>query len=363
MTTTRWLKAAAGAAAVMTATAACSSSSKPASSGTTTTAAPKVQCATGSVSAAGSTFVQNLAQQWIKDYEAACPGATDNYQGVGSGAGVQQLLAGTVDFAGSDFPLGTADMATAQSKGGAVVQVPWAAGGIALEYKLNGVTDLKLSPDTIASIFAGKVTKWDDAAIKADNAGAALPSEGITVVHRSDGSGTTNALTSYLTAVSPGIWTFGSDKTWKSPAGQGAKGSDQVTAVVKQTEGAIGYAELSFAKGNSLSVAAVKNPSGQFVSPDSTSVKAALAEATVPGTGLVKLNFMPSDAGAYPISIATWAIVYQKPSDPAKAKLIQSFLTYASTTGQSAADGLYYTPLPAMFGSTDTALIASIQTS
>ena len=361
--TRRWLTTAAGLAALITVTAACGSSSKSSTGGSTATTAGKVQCQSGSISAAGSTFVQNITQQWIKDYEGACSGATVNYQGVGSGAGVQQFIAGTVDFGASDFALAASDVTAAQAKGGTVVQVPWAAGGIAVEYHLSGVTNLKLSPDTLASIFAGKITKWNDAAIKADNAGATLPSSGITVVHRSDGSGTSYGQQGYLSAVSPSIWTYGTSKDWKSPAGQGAKGSDQVTATVKQTEGAIGYAELSFAEGSGLSVAAIKNGAGQFVQPNTNSVKSALATATVADNGVTTLDYKSTDPAAYPISIVTYVISFQKPSDTAKAKLIQSFLTYAITNGQDSAEGLFYTPLPSTIAAKDATLVNSIQTS
>jgi phosphate transport system substrate-binding protein len=302
-----------------------------AAGGTSSTqAASKTDCVSGSISGAGSTFVQTIVQQWIKDYAAACPGATVNYQGVGSGAGIQQFIAGTVDFAGSDVALKPEEETGAKS--GPVLQIPWSAGGIAVEYNLSGVKDLKLSPETVAGIFAGKITKWDDAAIKADNSGASLPSTGIQVVHRSDGSGTTAAFTAFLKAKAPSVWTAGSGKDVPWPTGQGAKGSDGVTGAVKQTSGAIGYSEVSFAKGAGLGIAQVKNSAGSFVGPEGKAVAAALASEM--------------DPGAYPISTKTLVIVPNKPTDAAKAKLLRAFILYAVTTGQNAADSLYYAPLP-----------------
>jgi phosphate transport system substrate-binding protein len=329
----------------------------------TTAQAAEVACATGSISGAGSTFVQNLAQQWIKDFGAKCAGATVNYQGVGSGAGIQQFTAGTVDFGASDAVMKPEEESAAVAKGGPVLHIPWSGGGIALEFNLSGVTKLNLSPQTIAGIFAGKITKWDASEIAADNSGTKLPSTGIQVIHRSDGSGTTNAFTSYLTAVAPSVWTVGAGKDVPWPAGQGAKGSDGVTAAVKQTDGAIGYAEVSYAKGGALGIASVKNAAGKFVQPDADNVAAALAAGTVPADLKAAANYKATDPKAYPISTYTWVIVFQKPADPAKAKLLKAFLTYAVTGGQDAAESLYYAPLPDELATKAKSAVDSIQTS
>ena len=332
---------------------ACGSSKKTskAASTTTTAAKPQVSCATGSVSGAGSTFVSTLMQQWIKDYGAACPGATVNYQAVGSGAGIQQLIAGTIDFAGSDVTMKPLEQTPAEAKVGPVLHIPWAAGAIAVEFNVSGVTSLQLTPETIAGIFAGKIAKWNAPAIKATNSGVTLPSEGIQVIHRSDGSGTTAAFTSYLTAAAGSVWTFGAAKDVPWPTGQGAKGSDGVTAAVKQTEGAIGYAELSFDKANSLGTVKVKNAGGSFVEPSATSVAAALAEATIPADLKVKINYTPTNPAAYAITTDTFVIVPQKPADPVKAKLLKSFILYALDAGQQSAVSLYYAPLPSSLAS------------
>ena len=321
-------------------------SAKSASGSSTTQATQAGTCASGSASGAGSTFVANLAQQWIKDFAAACPGATVNYQSVGSGAGIQQLTAGTVDFAGSDVAMKDAEQTAAEAKNGPVLHIPWTAGAIAVETNVSGAKGIKLSGDTLAGIFAGKITKWNDPALKADNTGASLPAEGIQVIHRSDGSGTTAAFTAYLTAAAPATWTFGAAKDVPWPTGQGAKGSDGVTAAVKQTEGAIGYAELSFAKASSLGIAQIKNAYGSFVAPSAAGVSAALKDATVPADLKVKINYKPTDAAAYPISTTTFVIVAQKPVNLAKGKLIKAFVLYALGRGQNAAEGLDYAPLP-----------------
>ncbi len=325
--------------------AACGSDNNK-SSTATTTAKSKVACATGTISGAGSTFVNTILQQWIKDFQAACTGATINYQSVGSGAGIQQFSAGTVDFGASDAVMKPDEEKAAEAKGGQVLHIPWTAGGIAVEYHVTGVSDLKLSGDALAGIFGGTIKKWDDPKIAADNSGVNLPSTAIQVVHRSDGSGTTNVFTSYLTGVAPTVWKAGAGKDVAWPVGQGAKGSDGVTATVKQTEGAIGYAELSYAKGAALPVAKIKNAAGAFTTPTPAAVSAALATVTVPTDLKIAVSYTPSDPAAYPISTTTWVLVFAKPADAAKAKLLQAFLTYALGAGQDSATSLDYAPLP-----------------
>ena len=308
-------------------------------------AAASEGCATGSISGAGATFVANIVQQWIKDFAARCPGATVNYQSVGSGAGIQQFTAGTIDFAGSDVPMKADEQKAAEAKHGGVVHIPWSAGAIAVEYNLKGV-ELNLAPETLAGIFAGTITKWDDAKVKADNPDAKLPSIGIQVIHRSDGSGTTAAFTEYLDTVAPSIWKAGAGKDVKWPAGQGAKGSEGVTGAVKQTEGAIGYAEVSYAKGAGLGIAKIKNEAGKYAASDGGAVSAALVSATTPDDLKLKIDYTPSDPTAYAISTVTYVIVPKKIADPAKAKLVKAFIAYALGDGQNAAVPLFYAPLP-----------------
>lgn len=353
---------AAGGAAIFL--AACSSSANPASTSRTTSATQSgagVACASGSISGAGSTFVQNIAQEWIKDFGDRCAGANVNYQGIGSGAGIQQLTAGTVDFGATDVPL-TADQSAALQSKGTVVQIPWAAGAIALEYNLSGVTDLQLSPATIAGIFAGKIKTWNDPAIRSDNPGAKLPSTTISTVHRSDSSGTTGAFTSYLAAAAPQVWTLGSGKTVAWPSGSGAKGSDGVTATVKQTDGAIGYAEVSFAEGAQLPMAKVKNGAGSFVSPsDPSAVSAAIGAAGSPSAqGVVAPAYTSTTGGIYPISTVTYVVVLRSQPNQSKAQLLKDFLLYAVGAGQASAKSLFYAPLPAGLAAFDKTAIETV---
>lgn len=346
-------------AALSMVAAACGSdnnSKKSSSSGTTVPTA----CDPGTVSGAGSTFVANIAQQWIKEFQGKCSGATVTYQSVGSGAGIQQFTAGTVDFGASDVVMSPTEEQGAVAKGGQVSTIPWSGGAIAVEYNLSGVSNLKLSPETVAGIFAGKVKTWDDKAIKDDNSGVSLPSTGIQVIHRSDGSGTTAAFTGYLTAVAPTVWTAGAAKDVPWPTGQGAKGSDGVTAAVKQASGAIGYAEVSYAKGSGLAMASIKNAAGSFVQPDAKNVTAALSEAQVPADLKIKPNYKPTGADAYPISTFTFVLAYTKQKDSAKGKVLKDFLTYAIGQGQSSADMLYYAPLPTDLQTKDKAAVDAI---
>ena len=299
------------------------------------------------LSGAGSTFVATIAQEWIKQYKSVASGVTLNYTGVGSGAGIQQLTSKTVDFAGSDAPL-NADQAAATGGAGAVVQIPWIAGGVAVEYNLPGVKNLKLSPVTLAGIFAGKITKWDDAAIKADNAGTSLPSAGIQVVYRSDSSGTTQVFTDYLRAVAPDTWTYGpSSKDWPAGTpGTGSKGSDGVTAAIKQSEGTIGYSEVSYPKEAGLGMAQIKNSAGQFTTPTSAAVSAALAGATVNPDLTLKLNYQPTDPAAYAISTTTYLMFYKSSGDANKDAAIRHFANWVLADGQKLADGLDYAAMP-----------------
>jgi phosphate transport system substrate-binding protein len=329
---TKTTKLAGALVALALATAACGSDNNTDGTGAQPSGSAAAGCVKGSVTGAGSTFVATLAQQWIKDFGARCPGATVTYQGVGSGAGITQLTEGTVDFAGSDATLKPDEEAVLKSKGAPPLTIPWAAGAVAVLVNLPDVTDVKLSPATIAGMYAGKVTFWDGAAVKADNAGATLPHTKVQVVHRSDGSGTTKVFTSFLTTTAGDLWKAGAAKEVDWPAGVGAKGSDGVTTAVKQTKGAIGYAELSYAKAGGLAVAKVKNASGTYAEPSSAAVGAALAE---PDAATAKA------ADAYPLATLTYVI-----ARPGNA-VVAAFVKYAIADGQAAAESLFYAPLPA----------------
>lgn len=298
------------------------------------------------LSGAGATFPATIIQEWIKQYGPLAPGVTVNYQPIGSGAGIQQLVSKTVDFAGSDVPLKSSEV-EATGGAGAVVQIPWTAGGVAVEYNLPGVEGLRLTPRALAGVFAGRITKWNDPAIKSENPSASLPGSGIQVVHRSDGSGTTQVFTEYLKVVAPDVWTFTSGKDWPADTpGTGAKGSDGVTAAVKQSVGAIGYAEPSYPKQAGLGMATVRNAAGRFVTPEAKAVSAALAAGTVRPDGSLALNFTAPSPEAYPISSASYLMFYRAASDLDRDTALRHFAEWALTDGQELAEDLDYAPLP-----------------
>jgi phosphate transport system substrate-binding protein len=331
---------------------ACGSDSQGGSTNAASSSSPTAatNCATGDLKGAGSTFQKNIVAQWIKDFGAACSGANIDYQPVGSGAGITQFGANTIDFAGSDSTMKPDEQAAADKRcGSPAIHLPITAGGIAVMYKLGDVKDLQLSPKTLAGIFQGTVKKWDDPAVKADNPSATLPGTAITAVHRSDSSGTTNVFSKFLNATAASDWKLGEGKELKWPASvQGAKGSDGVTQAVSGTDGAVTYAEVSYATSSGLGVAKVKNGAGEYAALDAASVGKALEGASVADSGdlKVKYDFANTTAGAYPITALSYEIVCSKGNDAGKLPLLKAYLTYAATTGQSAAEGLGFAPLP-----------------
>lgn len=332
--------------------------------GTAAEAAPAMgatdECGSGSITGAGSTFVQSIAQQWIKDFGQRCPDTTVSYQGVGSGAGLEQLTVGTVDFAASDVVMGAEEQADAEATNGPILHIPWAAGGIAVEYNLPDTPDLQLTSEAVAGIFAGTITSWDDEAIAATNPDADLPATPIQVVHRSDGSGSTAAFTAYLTATAPHIWTAGTGKEVPWPTGQGAKGSDGVTSAVQQTVGAISYAELAYPTTAGLSIARLQNSSGRFVGPDAAAVSAAVDSADVPADLKVAMDYTPSDPAAYPISTVTFVVVPERVDDDATAAVLRGFLLFALGDGQDVARDLSFAPLPSSIADEAASLAETI---
>jgi phosphate transport system substrate-binding protein len=318
---------------------ACGSSSKSNSGGSG---------ASGTVNGAGSTFAAPVYQQWgstLKD-----KGVTLNYQAVGSGAGVAALGAGTADFAGSDPSLAPADRQSL--KKGPAVQIPMFLGAITVAYNVNGLDKgLKLDGPTIADIFLGKITSWNDPAIAKLNPGVKLPGTKITVVHRSDESGTTKGFTTFLAAYSNEWKTkVGVDKTVKWPTGTGAKGNDGVAASVKQTDGAVGYVEQAYALQNNFTTADIKNRAGQFIAPTLQSTSAAAQGVKVPSDLGISTIDAPGSS-AYPIASQTFVDVYKdvckagmKQSD---AKALATFLDYGLGEGQSSLSQLFYAKLPA----------------
>jgi phosphate transport system substrate-binding protein len=325
--------------------AACGSSSS-------TTANTGPSCPnTKSLNASGATFPALLYEQAFGSYAQKKCGIQVNYQPVGSGAGQSALIAQTVDFAGTDAYMTDATLAT--SKNGPILHIPGALGGVAISYNLTAAklpsgTRVNFKGKTITDIFLGKVTFWDDAEITADNAGLTLPHESITVVHRSDGSGTTGIFTNYLSQVSPD-WKAGPGQgttvTW--PTGVGAKGNDGVAQAVKTTEGAIGYNELGYVLQNGITYGSVQNADGTgFLTPSVATIAAAAAAATTIPADLRFYITNEPGAQSYPISGFSFIVVYQNQSDSDKGQAIVQALWYLTHDGQAFA-APNYTPLPA----------------
>ncbi|MFZ0089144.1 MAG: phosphate ABC transporter substrate-binding protein PstS [Solirubrobacteraceae bacterium] len=333
--------------------AACGSSSSSSSSGGAGASSGSSASSSGpaTVNGAGSTLAQPIYQQWGSNLKSQ--GLTINYNGVGSGTGVADLQTATVDFAGSDPALKPTDI---KGMKGPVLQFPVAFGAITVSYNLPGIkSGLKLDGPTIANIFSGKIKTWNDPAIKSLNPGMSLPSTAITVVHRSDSSGTTNGFTKYLSAVSP-TWQssigFGKDVKW--PVGTGAAKNSGVAAAVKQTSGAVGYIEQAYALLNGFTYASVKNSKGTYVLPTIANTSAAANGIQVPADlGISTIN--SPNAAAYPIVSQTFIDVYKDPCKDGKAssstaKGLKSFLSYAFGAGQktlgASSNQLPYAPLP-----------------
>ena len=350
--------------------AACGSDSNSSGGSSSSSAgggAAAISCASGTLNASGSTAQANAMSEWVKDYQTACSGATINYNGVGSGQGVTDFINAQTSFAGSDSPLspdkGEPAKADARCKTGKAVDLPMVGGPIAVVYNLSGVTGLTMTPQVLAQIFSGKVTKWNDPAIAAINSGVTLPSSQITTVHRSDSSGTTDNFTKYLATAAPADWTYGHDKVWKAPGGQGAAKSDGVSAAVKSTPGTIAYVEWSFATQNQLGISRIDNGGGP-VDLTADAVSKAIATATVTGTGddlSLQLDYATKTAGVYPIALVTYEITCVQGLASDQAALVKSFLTYtASTAGQAKLTSLGYAPLPTEIQQKVQAVVAKI---
>jgi phosphate transport system substrate-binding protein len=324
-----------------------SSSSSSASSSTGTTSSSSVS---GTISGAGSTFAAPVYQQWASSQS----GLTVNYQAVGSGAGITSLESKTVDFGASDPPLKPADEATIAKNGSPAVQIPMFLGAITVSYNLPGVkTGLKLDGKTIADIYLGKVKTWNDPEIAALNPGVTLPSTAITVIHRSDSSGTTAGFTGFLAAVDPEFKSkVGEGKDVQWPTGTGAKGNAGVAGAVQQTAGAVGYVEQAYALQHNFTYASVKNAAGQFVAPSLASTSAAAQGVKVPANlGFAIKN--PAGATAYPITSQTFIVVNKDlckagtPGGETAAKGVVSFIDYGLGQGQSILSQADYAALPA----------------
>ncbi|HVP37213.1 MAG TPA: phosphate ABC transporter substrate-binding protein PstS [Terriglobales bacterium] len=298
------------------------------------------------INGAGATFPYPLYSKWFYEYTKIDPTVNFNYQAIGSGGGIRQIAAQTVDFGASDGALTDEQLKQAP---GELFHIPMTAGAVVITYNLPQVKErLKFSPDVVADIYLGKVKRWNDPRIVKDNAGVTLPGEPIVVAHRSDGSGTTNIFTDYLSSVSDNWKTKvgkGTSVNW--PVGLGGKGNEGVAGLVKQTPGAIGYVELAYAVKNNLPYADIKNTAGNFITPSIQSTTEAVNG---------KINSMPADfrvslvnpdgKDAYPIAGLTWILVYKNQTDKEKGKKIVEFLRWAITDGQKYSADLLYAPLP-----------------
>jgi phosphate transport system substrate-binding protein len=295
---------------------------------------------------AGATFPYPMYSKWFNQYIQVDPDVRFNYQSIGSGGGIKQITEQTVDFGASDGPMTDEQLRAAPGK---ILHFPTVMGAVVVTYNAEGITTgLKLTPEAIASIFLGKITKWNDPVLAASNPGVTLPPRDIIVVHRSDGSGTSYIFTDYLSKVSR-EWNNkvgkGTSVNW--PAGLGGKGNEGVTGLVKQTPFSLGYVELIYAQSNNLPFADVKNKAGAFVTPSLESVTAAAAAfaETMPNDFRVSITDAPG-ANAYPISGMTWLLVYEKQKDAEKGKKLVRFLDWMMHDGQQQAPVLHYASLP-----------------
>ena len=292
---------------------------------------------------AGASFPAPLYQRWFQDLSNSNGSLQVDYQSVGSGAGVERFIQGLVDFGASDVAMKDDEISQV---GRGVLMLPMTAGSIVLAYNLPGVNDLKLSRETYVGILLGNITNWNDAAIARDNPGVNLPNKAITVVHRSDGSGTTGVFTKHLSAISS-EWKqqVGEGKTVEWPTGLGGAKNDGVAALIAQNDGAIGYVEYGFSKMAGLPTAALENKSGNFVKATDESASATLAAVQLPGN-LRAFISDPDGANSYPVVTYTWLLVYKNYDDPEKAKAMETAIEYGLNEGQQVAPQLGYIPLP-----------------
>jgi len=296
------------------------------------------------INGAGSTFIYPAITKWFDEYSKSNPGVMFNYQAIGSGGGIKQITAMTVDFGATDGPMTMDQMTQAP---GRIYHIPMVMGAVAVAYNLPGVDKgLKLTPDIMAGIYLGKITQWNDPLITAQNPGVNLPGSSIIVVHRSDGSGTSFIFTDYLSSVSSewkGRVGKGTSVNW--PVGLGGKGNEGVSGLLKQSPGTIGYVELAYAKENNLTYAVLQNKSGNFIEPSIDSTSQAAVGVNVPADFRFSIVNSPNPQ-AYPIAGMTWILIYKHIDDPVKGKAIVDFIRWAVTDGQKLTADLDYAPLP-----------------
>jgi phosphate transport system substrate-binding protein len=294
---------------------------------------------------AGATFPYPMYSKWFSEYHKAHPEVEINYQPIGSGGGIRQVLAGTVDFGGSDATMSDEQLSQAKIK---ILHIPTVLGAVVPAYNIPGVSgEVKFTAQALAGIFLGKITSWNDPAIAEANPGVNFPNQPIVVIHRSDGSGTSFIFTDYLSKISPD-WQSGPSKgaSIKWPVGLGGKGNEGVAGMIRQMQGAIGYIELIYAVQNKIPYGVVKNAAGDFVKASLESVTAAAASAPkMPADFRVSITNAPGK-DAYPISSFTWLLVPAQSKDAAKGKIIADFLNWMVNDGQKMTADLTYAPLP-----------------
>ncbi len=295
------------------------------------------------INGAGATFPYPIYSKWFDEYAKVDPSVRFNYQSIGSGGGQKQILAQTVDFGASDGPMSDDNLARAPGK---LLHIPTVAGADVVAYNIPGDPALRFDADAIAGVFLGQIKKWNDPRLTALNPGAKLPDREIVVVHRSDGSGTTYIWTDYLSKISP-EWKqkVGTNTSVNWPTGLGGKGNEGVAGQIRQTPGALGYVELIYAMQNKMPYADVKNASGEFVKASLESITAAMATAQIPDDFRFSITNAPGK-NAYPVSGATWLLVYEQQKDATKGKKLVEFLKWAETKGEQMAKDLEYAPLP-----------------
>jgi phosphate transport system substrate-binding protein len=344
--------------AVALSLAACSSSSSSSTtSSSSATATSSSAALTGTLDGSGSTFQTTFQEQAISNFKTVQPGMTVNYGSGGSGKGRSDLASNVVQYAGSDSPIPASEQSTFK---GTVLYFPVVIGPITVSYNLSGVSSLKLDPTTIAKIFEGKITTWNNSAIAADNPGVSLPSTAITIARRSDSSGTTENFSEFLVKAAPGVWTLGSSSTINWPASsRGGSGNGGVASIIKSTPGAIGYVDYADAKASGLTFASVKNSAGNYIAPSPTSATAA-ADSISPAANLTFSAIWAPGAQAYPITYQSWVLVYQSQPSSNVAKMLQAYIGYLLGPGQAILPGLGYAPLPASLDSMAKAELSKI---
>ncbi len=292
-----------------------------------------------------ATFPNPMYSKWFSEYGKSHSGIQINYQPIGSGGGIRQVTAGTVDFGASDMPMTDKQLQDAKAK---ILNIPTVLGAVVPAYNIPGVTgEIKFTPDALSGIFLGKISKWNDKALTSANPGINFPDANIIVVHRSDGSGTSFIWTDYLSKVSP-EWKsqVGSDTSVKWPIGMGGKGNEGVSGLIRQLSGSIGYVELIYAIQNNIPYGSIRNSSGAFVKASLDSVTAAAASAPkMPADFRVSITNAPGK-DAYPISSFTWLLIPEQSKDSAKGKILSDFLNWMVTDGQKMTAALAYAPLP-----------------